>query len=143
LSPVDQAALSAEVGRETMDAGGYAEAFTSSNPFEATVAAGKDQMDLAKLRLHWTHRFSDRVDSTLWVAGVYQIDRDVQLTANIAGFGVMTPTRNDDATWVEYGGRIGFKVRDDIVIDAFANGVAGGNGVDSTLHAGADVRFKF
>ena len=45
-------------------------------------------------------------------------------------------------TWGEFGGRVGYHLTREIIVDAFANGIAGG-GLETSVHVGGDVRFRF
>jgi hypothetical protein len=45
-------------------------------------------------------------------------------------------------TWFEYGARIGYRVSDSLVVDAFVLGAAGGE-VRGTVHGGIALRSAF
>jgi hypothetical protein len=139
----DQVLVAAEYGRERMAIDAYTEPISAQNPFEAHVAAGTDSIDLAKLRLQWSHRFTSQLDTTLWVAGVRGFNRSSELSAVVPGIGSLMPTDLGTLTWAEYGARIGYKLTDTVTLDGFVNGVAGGAGIDSRIHAGAGLRFHF
>jgi probable HAF family extracellular repeat protein len=138
----DQVALSAEVGRERMSVDGYTEA-VAGNPFEAHVAPGTDTADLAKLRLQWSHRFTSTLDTTLWIAGVRAFNRESGLVAMVPGIGTLTPSALGDFNWAEYGARVGYKLTDATTLDLFVNGVSGSDGVDTRVHGGVGLRFRF
>jgi hypothetical protein len=139
----DQLTLAAEYGRERMSVDGYAEPLSAANPFEAHVAGGTDSIDLAKLRLAWSHRFTSHLDGTVWVAGVRGFNRESDLTASVPGIGTLSPTELDTLTWAEYGARLGYRLTEAVTVDAFANGVSGKEGIDTTVHVGAGVRVQF
>jgi probable HAF family extracellular repeat protein len=139
----DQLALGAEYGRERMAVAAYAEPLSSANPFEAHVAPGTDSIDLAKLRLQWSHRFTPRLDGTAWVAGVRGFNRSSELSATVPGIGILMPTDLGPLTWAEYGARIGYRVTDAVTFDVLANGVSGRGGIDTRTHVGAGLRFQF
>lgn len=142
-SRADQLALSAEYGRERMMIDAYTEPLSAQNPFEAHVAKGADATNLGKLRLQWSHQFSSHIDSTLWVAGVRSFNRSSDLAATVPGIGTLVSTELGNLNWAEYGMRVGYKVTDAITLDAFANGVSGGGGIDTRHHTGASLRFQY
>jgi probable HAF family extracellular repeat protein len=139
----DQIAVSAELGRERMLVDAYAEQLSAQNPFEAHVDAGTDTMDLAKIRLQWSHAWSSCIDSTLWVAGVRGFNGSSGLNATVPGFGTLEPADLANATWAEFGGRVGFKLTEIATLDAYASGVAGGAGVETRVHFGLGLRFEY
>ena len=142
-SKLDQLALAAEYGRERMSVNAYAEPLSAANPFEAHVAAGTDSINLAKLRLAWLHRFTSRLDGTVWVAGVRGFNRESRTHCLCARHRHPDACRARCSTWAEYGARIGYKLTDKVTLDAFTNGVAGGDGIDARLHVGAGLRVHF
>jgi len=142
-SQADQVALSAEYGRERLAADAYSEGLSAQNPFEAHVDAGTDTADLAKLRLQWSHRFTPSLDGTLWVAGVHGFNRSSELSAVVPGIGTLMPADLAALTWAEYGARVGYNLNDSTTLDVFANGVSGGGGVDTRIHAGVGLRVQF
>jgi hypothetical protein len=139
----DQIAVSAEFGRERMLVDAYAEQLSAQNPFEAHVDAGTDTMDLAKIRLQWSHAWNSCIDSTLWAAGVRGFNGSSGLTATVPGFGTLEPADLANATWAEFGGRVGFKLTEIATLDAYASGVAGGAGVETRVHFGLGLRFQY
>jgi len=139
----DQIFASAEVGRERMKFDAYSETFSSANPFEAHISAGTNTLELMKLRLAWSHRYSSLLDSTVWVAGVWDLNYANQITATVPGFGTLSALSPSDDAWLEYGGRVGFKLSRDITLDSFVTGVSGTDGIDTRLHGGGALRFQF
>ena len=136
--------LAAEYGRERMAVDGTSEPLSAQNPFEAHVAAaGADSIDLAKLRLAWSHRFTSHLDGTLWVAGVRGFNRSSELIAMVPGFGAVVANDLSPLTWAEFGARVGYRLTDAMTFDAFANGVSGKDGIDTRVHAGAGLRVQF
>jgi len=139
----DQLLASAELGRERLEYDAYSEAVSATNPFEAHVANGTDSLDLVKLRLAWSHRYSSILDSTLWVAGVRDVSYSGHVIAAVPGFGTLTAKDPGGTTWMEYGGRLGVKLTDAVTLDGFATGVSGNDGVGSRVHGGAALRFQY
>lgn len=139
----DQLVASAELGRQWMTVDGYAETFGASNPFEAHVSEGTDQADLVKLGLRYSHAFSRRIDTTFWLSGVHAFNRDSGLEATVAGVGTLTAGKLDSVDWLEYGARVGYRLTDAVTLDLFTNGVSGGEGIDTRIHGGAGLRYRF
>ena len=138
-----QLALSAEVGRERLTVRGYAEGASSSNPFDGSVAAGTDTMGLLKARGQWSASLGHGFDATVWGAGVYGFNRQSDLEVAVAGVGMLTPVADDDIVWAEYGARVGYALTAATTLDVFVNGVSGEKGVDTRMHGGAGLRYRF
>ena len=143
LGAGQQLVISGEAGRERLALKGYAETFSQSNPFEATVTQGTDTMTLAKARVQWSAVLGYGFDATLWGAGVYGFNRDSGLQASVIGIGTLTPLIDDGILWAEYGGRIGYALTSAATLDVFVNGVSGEEGVDTRVHGGAGLRYRF
>ena len=139
----DQLAISAEYGREQLHSSAYSELNVASNPFAAIFGDARDRMDLAKLRLQWSHQFGPRIDATLWAAAVHAFNRETSLQASVAGVGSFSPGDLKDLNWAEFGLRVGYALSQTITVDAFANGLSGRDGIDTRAHGGAAVRVRF
>lgn len=138
-----QLSVSGEIGKERLDANGYAEA-TPGNPFNATIGAANDQMDIAKVRVIYNFGVTQKVDAALWAAGDFAFDRDIAVAANIAGGGSFSASALNGTSWAEFGGRVGYALTDSVTLDVFANGVAGDpNEIQTRVHTGADLRYQF
>ena len=74
---------------------------------------------------------------------VLLLDRSSDLTAMVTGIGTLKSTGFGDLTWAEHGARIGYKLTDTVTFDVFADGVSGDRGIDTRIHAGVALRFKF
>ena len=61
---------------------------------------------------------------------------------NVYDFGPIAPNALPNTTWFEYGARIGYRVSDSLVVDAFVVGTAGG-AVGATAHGGIALRVAF
>lgn len=142
-SQVSQVVAAVEVGRERMSTSAYSEQLSAANPFEAHFSSGSDLMDVAKLRLQWSQSLTSKLDMTLWAAGVRSFNTETDVVASVAGFGTVAATALGEATWVEYGARLGYKVSEGVTVDAFTNGVSGNDGIGTRVHGGADVRVRF
>jgi probable HAF family extracellular repeat protein len=138
-----QLALSGEIGHQRLSINGYIEPDGPQNPFPAAVSAGTDSMNLVKARLQMSHAFDARFDATLYGAYVHGFDRKTSLTANVLAMGVVTPTNVADLDWFEYGARLGFALNQATTLDVFANGVSGGDGIGTKIHAGGGLRVRF
>jgi probable HAF family extracellular repeat protein len=138
----EQVVVSGEIGRERLEVDGYSETL-AGNPFNAAVAPGTDRMDLAKARLAWSFALAPRVDATLWGAAVYGFNRDTELTAAVAGLGVLAPVVDDDTAWAEYGARVGYAVTEAVTFDVFVNGVSGDDDIGTRVHGGGGLRYRF
>src|SRR6185437_11950171 len=116
----------------------------TTNPFNATVAPGTDRMDIAKARLAWSFGLGSGLDATLWAAGVYGFNNESDLVANVAGLGTFTAVADDKVAWAEYGARVGYAITSAMTFDVFVDGVSGQkNEIDTRVHGGAGLRFRF
>jgi hypothetical protein len=140
--PADQWVVSAEIGRQRFDTGGYSETMSSSNPFEAHVSAGNDMMTVAKGMLKWSHGWTEQIDTTLWIAGARSFGYTTDLSAVVPGVGALSPSVKDTG-WTEYGARIGYKFSDQLSLNAVANGVAGPRDVGGRAHIGLELKVRF
>ena len=61
---------------------------------------------------------------------------------SVLSFGSIAPFPILNSTWVEYGGRLGYRFSRNLVVDAFAIGTLGGE-VGRTLHVGLGARYAF
>jgi hypothetical protein len=55
---------------------------------------------------------------------------------NVSDFGTIAPGAIADSAWFEYGGRLGYRMTDRLVVDAFLLGTAGGF-AGNFVHGGA------
>lgn len=138
-----QVAISAEVGRERLDIKGYSETLSAANPFNAYVSEGTDTMSILKARAQWSAALGYGFDATLWGAAVYGFDRDTALEASVAGIGTMTALVDETVVWAEYGARVGYAISAAATFDVFVNGVSGQDGIDTRVHGGAGLRYRF
>jgi hypothetical protein len=143
VTPMDEAALSAEIGREWLRTGVAYEAMSATNPFQASYPSATDSFNVGKIRLGWSHIFTPDIDATLWVAGAKAFGATSGLQAMIPGFGTLRPGKLKNASWAEYGGRIGYKIAPHATIDIFADGASGGSRIDTRIHVGAGFRYSF
>ncbi len=143
VSPTDEMALSAEIGGEWLHTGAYSELMSQTNPFEANVVGATNTLLVGKIRGQWTHAFSDSLDATVWGALANALSSSTDLTATIAGFGVLTPGKAARPEWAEYGARIGYMLTAQAVVDVFADGASGDSRIGTAVHVGADFRYIF
>ena len=142
LTPATEAALSAEIGRQSLHTKAFGEAMSAANPFEANYSAATDRMTIGKLRAQITHSFTPEIDATLWGAFATSLHAKNNLVAAVTGIGPFT-ARREKPSWFEYGARIGYRITQQMQIDVFANGVAGNRGIGHKIHAGAALKFTF
>ena len=61
---------------------------------------------------------------------------------NIADFGLIAPTGIGNSVWYEWGARVGYRVSQRMVVDAFLLGTLGGQ-IGTTVHGGIGLRYMF
>jgi hypothetical protein len=84
-----------------------------------------------------------QIDTTVWGAVGGAFNSSSTLAVDVDGLGTFTPQEIKNPTWAEYGGRVGYKIWPNATIDAFADGVSGGNGIGTNVNVGADFRYSF
>ena len=125
-----------------MQTGGYAEAMTATNPFPASAGVGLAALDVARIGGQWTHLFAGVVEVNASGAVAHGFGGGEGNFVNIYELGPIAPGAVPDSTWFEYGARVGYRVNQNFVVDAFLLGTAGGE-VGETVHGGLALRFAF
>ena len=100
-------------------------------------------MNIAKLRVQWTHDFGSATHATLWAAGARSFDETTDFMAAVPMAGVVAPDGLSPNTWAEYGGRLNFVLSPQIAGDVTLAGVSGFEGMETALQvrAGASLAF--
>src|SRR5574337_724779 len=143
LTPIDEAAVYADISRNWMTTGGYTEATTTGvNPYPATVQQGLDTLNVVRVGAQYTHLFYGKVEGNVSAAVAYGFDGNFGSAVNIFDFGTVSPYPIGNSAWVEYGARIGYRLKDRMVLDAFVVGTFGGE-IGSTIHGGLGLRYMF
>jgi fibronectin-binding autotransporter adhesin len=142
VTPIDEAAVYADISRSWLQTGGYTEASNADNPFPMTVASGLDTLDIARAGAQWTHLFNGVIEANVSAAVAYGFDPTDGSQVNVASFGGVAPYPLKNSTWLEYGARVGYRFGGRMVVDGFIIGTAGGE-VGRTLHGGIGLRYLF
>jgi hypothetical protein len=130
LTPIDEAAVYADIGRNWMQTGGYSEATTAINPFPATVTSGLDTLNVARIGAQYAHLFFGNLEANVTGGIAYGFGSGSGASFDVTEFGPIAPNALPNTTWFEYGARIGYRFNDRLVVDAFVLGTAGGRGRD-------------
>jgi len=142
LTPIDEAAAWVDLSRNWMQTGGYTEGAGPNNPYPATYQTGVDTLNVARLGGQWTHLFNGKFEANGTLAVAYGFDAGSGSQVNVYDFGAIAPFPIKNSYWLEYGARIGYRVRDRMVLDAFILGTAGGE-IGTTFHGGVGLRYLF
>ena len=142
FSPIDEAAVYGDLGRDWLQTGGYTEMTSFLNPFPATVRNGLDTLNVAHLGGQWTHLFNGNIEANVSGAVAYGFGAGAGSAESVYDFGPIAPNALPNTTWVEYGARVGYRFSDRLVIDAFIIGTAFGE-VGATVHGGVGLRYAF
>jgi hypothetical protein len=142
LSPRDEIAGSVEIWQLWQRVAGYADPASAFNPFDATIATGTDRTNLVKVGGQWTHLFGSSVEGNINAAFVQSFASHSGIVASVTSEGIITPTMGNQA-WLEYGGRLGFRIAQGWVADVFLNGTAGPQPVGNTIHGGVGLRIHY
>ena len=142
LTPIDEAAAYVDLGRSWMQTGGYSEQMTAFNPFPATVPSGLAALNTTRLGAQYTHLFNGNIEVNVGGALAYGFGAGAGAPFNISQFGTIAPGAISDSAWFEYGARVGYRMTDRLVVDAFVLGTAGGL-AGNFVHGGVGVRYSF
>lgn len=141
-SPIDELAAMVDVSRSVQKVGGYVEPFSAANPFDAAVSRGTDSLNTVRVGAQWTHLFAGRLEGNVNFGVARTFGAKSGLNIGVAGFGTVTPTIRN-VTYVEYGARLGWRIRPNHIIDVFANAQAGPKPVGHSVHGGIAYRYNF
>ena len=142
ITPIDEAAVYGDLSRNWLLAGGYTEGAGPANPFPSTVQTGLETINVARAGAQWTHLFNGKFEVNVSGAVAYGFGIQSGSVYNVADFGAIAPYPIANSTWLEYGGRVGYRVGERMVIDAFLLGTVGGI-AGSTVHGGVGLRYLF
>ena len=143
LSPRDEIAASVEVWQMWQRVKGYTDpASVAFNPFDASVATGTDKTNLIKIGGQWTHLFGSSIETNINGGFVQSFATRSGIVATVTGDGTVVPTIGNQS-WLEYGGRVGYRISKGWIADVFLNGTAGPQPVGNTLHGGVGLRITY
>ena len=125
-----------------MFAGGYTEAASATNPYPATVQSGLDTLNVVRLGAQYTHLFLGKFETNVSVAVAYGFNAQTGTVSSFADFGTVAPYPIGNSFWYEYGGRIGYRLANRMVLDMFLLGTFGGE-IGKTVHGGLGLRYLF
>jgi fibronectin-binding autotransporter adhesin len=115
---------------------------TPTNPYPANAAQGLDTLNVARLGAQYTHLFNGAIETNVSAAVAYGFGSGPGETVNVYDFAPVAAGALPNTTWFEYGARVGYRVNNNMVVDAFVLGTAGG-AVGTTVHGGIAVRVAF
>ena len=142
VTPVDEAAVFADLIRGWQQSGGYTEAASAFNPFPADVSTGVDRQDVVRFGAQYTHLLFGKLEANINGAIAYGFDNKFGSQISVADFGSVAPYPLLNSAWTEFGGRLGYRFSRNLVVDAFLIGTLGGD-IGPTLHGGLGVRYAF
>jgi hypothetical protein len=142
LSGRDELAASVELWQLWQRVSGYSDPMLAFNPFDATIGTGTDRTNLVKIGGQWTHLFGSMVEGNINGFFVQSFNNHSGIVAAVTGDGLITPTVGNQS-WVELGGRLGFRLGKGWVADLFVNGTVGPQPVGNTVHGGVGLRINY
>ena len=95
-------------------------------------------MGVAKLGGQWTHLLTDRIETQFNLGVARSFGSRSGLNGALGAQNLLS-----ERVWAEYGARIGYRVQQNFVVDAFADGTLGGRPVGNTVHGGIGARYSF
>jgi probable HAF family extracellular repeat protein len=141
LTKRDELAISGDVGESWQHVGAYAEA-TANNPFNALVPASTDSMASYGASAQLTHLFGRRLEADVNLGVTQSFSEASGLDADVAPVGPIAAP-NQNFTYYEAGGRLGFRLRRGWTVDAFVNAVLARKALGNTAHGGLGLRVDF
>jgi hypothetical protein len=142
LTPIDEGAVFLDLVRGWQQSGGYSEPATALNPFAATVSTGVDTQNVVRVGAQYTHLLAGRIEVNVNAALAYGFDNHFGSQVYVVDFGSVGPYPLLNSTWTEFGGRLAYRISQNLVADAFLLGTLGGE-VGTTFHFGIGARFAF
>ena len=112
------------------------------NPFDASIATGTDRTSLVKIGGQWTHLYGRNIEANINGGWVQSFASHSGIVSTVTGNGTVVPTIGNQG-WLEYGGRLGFRVQKGWIVDLFANGTLGPQPVGNTIHGGVGLRINY
>jgi hypothetical protein len=103
------------------------------------IGTGTDRTNLVKVGGQWTHLFGSMVEGNINGFFVQSFNNHSGIVAAVTGDGLIKPTES----WVELGGRLGFRLSRGWVADLFVNGTVGPQPVGNTIHGGVGLRINY
>lgn len=142
LSPRDEFAVLADYSRGSQSVGRYTERAAATNPFAANVVSGTDEIGIARFGAQYTRLLTDTIEGNVNGALAYAFDQKSGLGGTVGASGLVAP-RLRDVTFFEGGGRLGFRITAQSVIDVFAVTAVGPQPVGTSVHGGIGWRYTF
>jgi hypothetical protein len=142
VTPIDEAAIYTDISRSWLITGGYSEASSGVNPFPATVSTGVQTLDVLRLGGQYTHLFGGRYEANVSAAVAYGFNSVNSSQWTIADYGTIAPYPIGNSVWYEWGARLGYRLSQRMVLDAFVIGTLGGE-IGTTVHGGVGLRYMF
>jgi fibronectin-binding autotransporter adhesin len=142
LTPIDEAAAYADLDRNWLQSGGYTEATTAINAYPLSSAPTTQALNIARLGAQYTHLFADNIEANVSGAVAHGFGGGAGGPVDVTDIGLLAANALPTTTWFEYGARVGYRLNDQMVLDAFVLGALGGE-VRATAHGGIAVRVAF
>jgi len=140
-TPIDEASAYAGLSYVWQNAGGFVETGLN-NSSAATILPGVDAINVVRVGAQWTHLFAARIETQVNIALAQSFGAQGGVSGSVLGANAID-ARFSDMTWAEYGLRVGYRVSDGLVADAFADGTLGAEPVGATIHGGVGLRYSF
>jgi hypothetical protein len=142
VTPIDEIAVLADVSQNWQQSDGYTEGTTTENPFAASVGKGVDSLYISRVGAQYTHLFAPSIELNVNAAIANSLGASVGSPVVISGFGPVGAPNPAPGTWLEAGGRIGYRLSDRLALDGFVLGTVG-EPAGRTIHGGIGLRYAF
>ena len=103
LTPIDEAAVYADISRNWMQTSGYTEVSDPNNPYPMSLGSGVDTLNIARLGGQWTHLFNGVIEANVSAAVAYGFNPTFGSPVSVVNFVGVQPYALKNSTWMEYG----------------------------------------
>jgi uncharacterized membrane protein len=141
-TPIDEFGASIELWHGRQFVRGYTEGLSPANPFNASVHSGTDVMNVVRVGGQWSRLAFEWIELNVNGGVARSFGSRSGTALSVAGVGQLRPELGE-ATWGEIGGRVGFRIGHQSVIDVFANGTVGPKPIGNSVHVGGGLRINF
>jgi autotransporter-associated beta strand protein len=139
FSQKDEAAIHIGVSRNWQIVGGYTES-GGNNPAPATIAAGTDLMNIASIGGQWTHLLGRHFELQFGIALEQSFASSCGVSGSVVGL-TTSPVTCGEYRWADFGARVGYRIGNGLVADAFVDGTWGAQPIGNTIHGGLGLRY--
>ena len=134
----DEIAVSLSLAGSWLHVDGYAESQSTGNLFPVAVDGDSTSTRALKASIAWSGALGEALDFTLAAAGGRTLGGGARVRADVDWIGRVSEA-SDSVSFVEYAGRVGYRINSRTTLDAFVFGSRGSR-IGSETRVGAAIR---